>query len=169
MRNVAPFCVAYGMTAAVFLPARAGTAVRTGREAGFWTDWHRALVIARVRETAAHVERAESPFYMHMAIEPLATPAGTFDPSEHAQLDVQFYVGTPSIPEAPTEGDVVMIVIEDGHFIVSDKCQFMPHDLPLFVIDGLGDAHVHDALKARKRGARKRGLGKGVISHYATS
>jgi hypothetical protein len=134
-------------------PARAGQAVRSGREPRFWTEWHRALVIARVRTEAAHVDGADSKFYMHMAIEPIATLAGTFDPSEHPSQDVEFYVGTPTIPNAPGEGEYIMIVLEDGHFIVSDECEFMPHGLPLVVIDGLGDPRVHDTLK-KARDAR---------------
>lgn len=64
---------------------------------------------------------------MHMAIEPIATLAGTFDPSEHAKQDVEFYVGTPTIPNSPGVGEYILIVLEDGHFIVSDECEFMPH------------------------------------------
>lgn len=41
-------------------PAYGGQAVRSGREPGFWTEWHRALVVARVRTEAAHVDGAES-------------------------------------------------------------------------------------------------------------
>jgi hypothetical protein len=148
MHKIFAACIAYALIAALFFGRTfAGVAVRTGREAGFWTEWHYAVVIARVREEAAHVQGAESPYLMHMVIEPLATVAGTFDPSEHASEDVQFYVGTPSIPLSPAEGNIIMIVLRDGNFVVSDECQFMAHDLPLVVIDGIGDARVHDTLK----------------------
>jgi hypothetical protein len=77
------------------------------------------------------------------------TGAGILDPKQ----DVEFYVGTPTIPNAPGEGEYIMIVLKDGHFIVSDECEFMPHGLPLVVIDGLGDPRVHDTLK-KARDAR---------------
>ena len=126
----------------------AGTSVVSGREPGFWSGPpEHAVVIARVYDEARHVKGAESDRSFEMTIEPLATLAGSFDPSQHAKLKVGFYVGTSSIPDAPAEGDLIMIVLEGGNFIVSDVCQFMPHNLPLVVIDGLSDPRVHDTLK----------------------
>ena len=131
-----------------------GTEVTSGREPRFWDGPPaHAVVLARVYEEAHHVKGADSPHYFEMTIEPLATVAGKFDPTEHAKLRVEFFVGTSSIPEAPAEGDVIMIVLQGGDFIVSDVCQFMPHDLPLVVVDGLNDPRVHDTLK-RIREAR---------------
>lgn len=146
LRRVA--CVA-GLTVAFWavVIADAAVGVYTGREPKFWSESHHSLILARVCDEATHVDGADSKFLLHMTIEPLATLAGEFDPSKHSKQDVRFYVGTPTIPEAPGEGTIVLAVVQDGNFVISDACQFMPHGAPMVAIDGLSDSRVLATLK----------------------
>jgi hypothetical protein len=127
-------------------PSGAGIGVNSGDERGFWTEDHFVVLVARITDEPKHVDGADSPHYYKMTIEPLATLAGAFDASDHADLQVTLYIGGPNIREVPPGGATVLAVVKDSNFIVSDYCMFMPDHSSLVVIDGLGDHKVIETI-----------------------
>ena len=94
MKVVSRICVMLALAGLIPLPrVNGGTQVLSGREPHYWDGPPpHAVVLARVYSEAEHVKGADSPHFFEMTIEPLATLAGKFDPSENAKLRVEFYV-----------------------------------------------------------------------------
>ena len=151
---------ALALTLATVFPAAAGLGTTTGRERGLWTDGRYAVVVARVRSVANLDVHGDAGTHA-VALEPLATLAGGFDPSGAAQISARLYVGATgtTIRSAPPAGATVLAVLqlpekpEQDAFIVSDICTFMPDRAALVVVEGLADARVA-ATVARLREAR---------------
>ena len=134
----------------------------TGREPGLWTDGNYCVVVGTIHE----IRRNTADNRVQASLVPKATLAGSFDPSLHPQVRVDFRTGTTSsIRHVPAKGATVLAVIrwgmavEEGshtrkaNWIVSDLCTFMPDRSALVVITGLDDPRVAQTLE-RIREAR---------------
>lgn len=146
---------------ALAMPVMAGLGTITGKEWGLWTEDRTSVIAATIRD----VRKWEGGDYgqYRATLVPLATLAGSLDPSLNPQLPVQFYVSdlTSSIrlsKPLPKDGSTVLAVVQmpkpqnadrekPAGFIVSDICTFMPDGSALVPIDGLGDAKVAETLK----------------------
>lgn len=141
-----------------------------GTEQGLWTDEQLVVVVARFTAYRRN-DGPQAPGWDEAALVPLATLAGTFDPSNTTELPVRFFEGVASsIRTVPKEGAVVLAVIrmnfrngEDkapANGIVSDGCTFMPDESSLVPVNGVGDKRVVETLdrvrKARAKGVAER-------------
>lgn len=143
----------FGLAFAVIfsMPCRAGLVTTTGGERGLWTEGQYSVLAARIRE----IHQAEGDagrFGVWVAtLEPLAVFAGTFDPSERPWFQVSVCIGGAgtSIQDAPPKkGATILAVLQNGNFIVSDVCWFMPDHSAMVEIKGLGDPRVMETIKA---------------------
>lgn len=137
-------------------PATAGLGTTTGREWKLWTLGHYGVILAKV----VSVEPVPAQPREHRAVlEPLATVAGSFDPSERQARTFRVFIsqwGT-TITTAPPKGAIIMAVVRTGvlayderipsDWIVPDICKFMPEDKALVVIKGLDDPRVLETLR----------------------
>lgn len=132
------------------VPCNGGLATTTGKEWHLWTDGHYCVLAARVRE----IEQAKGDagrFGVWVAtLEPLAVFAGSYDPSGRSSFDVSVYIGGAgtSIQDAPPKkGATILAVVQNGNFIVSDICDFMPRGSAMVEVNGLGDSRVMETIK----------------------
>jgi hypothetical protein len=143
-------------------PLSAGIGTTTGGERGLWTEGRYAVIVARVTrvvEMNVHEDRGTHT----VTLAPLATLAGSIDPTAAESVSATLYAGDTGtkIRVAPSAGELVMAVVQvskdaaNRWFIVSDICTFMPNRSALEVIDGLGDRRVTETAN-RLREARAR-------------
>jgi hypothetical protein len=156
MRNLA--LVAVTILAIAVRPGLAGLGTTTGKERERWTTDRYNVVVASIRGIEKTKDDGAPPY--RATISPLATLAGSLDPSAHPDIPVTFYVSdmTSSIRRSvplPKDGATVLAVVQmsksDGDtvsgFIVSDICTFMPDESALVEIKGLDDPRVIATLK----------------------
>ena len=133
--------------------AVAGQGILSGREWHLWSDAGYSIVIGRI----AGIKVDDRTGRCFAAFSPVATLAGSFDPSAKATLVVEFYVSstTSSIHHPPAEQSLVMVVYSrdyeivpdrDG-FIVSAICEFMPSQSAMVSLTGLDDVCIAETLK----------------------
>ena len=139
---------------------RAGITTVTGAEATLWTEERTSLIIARVLSVES---RGKSKFAA--ALIPIATLAGSLDPTSMAQLDVRFIAGSwgTSIRAAPARDALVMAVVRldlmqgdektPSNWVVSAVCAFMPEKSSLVELRTLDDPRVAETVE-RVRKAR---------------
>ena len=129
---------------------RAGLVTTTGKEWHRWTEDHYCVLAARVREIEQAKGDAGRFGVWFATLEPLAVFAGSYDPSESPSFDVSVYIGgagTSIQDDPPKKGATILAVVQNGNFIVSDICDFMPHGSAMVEINGLGDPRVIEAIK----------------------
>ena len=128
--------------------APGGTAVTRGSERDLWKSERYALVVAVVRDIV-RLPRGDDSGSHRATFEPLATLAGSLDPSAKRTLEVTFEGEVPSssIHQAPKKGAMVLAVIDRGNRVVPDFCEFMPGFSSLVTIDGLGDKRVAETIE----------------------
>jgi hypothetical protein len=126
--------------------ARAGGAIYSDL---LWSENNEALVIAQVVDDGPRVLNADHIGGNAFAVlEPLAVLAGQLDPSATPDIKVTFYQGPGArhIFNLPPKGSLVLAVVSDKNFIISDTCTFMPDGSPLVVLDGLGDRRILETI-----------------------
>jgi hypothetical protein len=160
-----PILVALCFAVCIMIPAApsgAGWGYLTGDEPRIWGPPEAdggaipaarcSVIIARVRDVKEF--DGDRSLGTHQAtLEPSLTLAGYCDPSAEVVLHVKFYCGTiaTSIHAVPPTGAMVLAVMSNKDYVVSQACKFMPDESALVVIDGLNDARVMDTiLKLRK-------------------
>jgi len=144
----------------LFLPSLTtlgGFGTISGKERGFWTEDRTSVVVGTIG--AIHARQVGEPQEYQAMFVPLATLAGSLDPSLRRVLDVRFFAGSDysSIDRLPANGAIVVAVVqldrfqaderEPSNWIVSDLCLFMPKHSGLVVVDGLNDPRVAETLK----------------------
>ena len=144
-----------------------GLGTFTGREQGAWTEDRNSVVIAKIEDIEELDAKLDHGTH-HATIHPIATIAGTLDPSLYSTLDVRFYVSdmTSSIKRSkplPKNGDLVLVVISlaapptkdetspKNGFIISDICTFMPNDSSLVELKGFDDSRVMETLERLRK------------------
>jgi hypothetical protein len=139
---------------------RAALPTTTGSERKLWDEGGYAVIVAKVEEILelGQEDRLKNHATHTAALVPLATIAGTLDPSTHRKLLVTLNIGsfTTSVDHAPPRGAWVLAVIEPGPMVAADICTFMPDNAGLVVIDGPADKRVAETLK-RIQEAREKG------------
>jgi hypothetical protein len=138
--------------------SRAGLGTTTGRERKLWTTYRYSVIVAKIRD----VREGKGEGYQahHATLLPVATIAGTLDPSVTPSLDVRFYRSdlTSSIKgELPKDGAIVLAAVimgrhhadetEPSDWVDSDLVAFMPNRSGLVVIKGLDDPLVAETLQ----------------------
>ena len=145
-----------------------GGGMLTGRERDAWGHEGYSVIVAHVVrvKTLPGVRSDEGTH--EVRLEPLATLAGKFDPTQDPDLLTVMSVDrgsrTSSTDSVPPVDALVLAVIEPGFlagdpkrpciWITSMFCRFMPRESALVVIDGLGDKRITETV-ARIRDARK--------------
>jgi len=164
------------MTVLFCAPAIAGHAIRDGSEGELFGKDRYSVIVARV----AHVWVAKSTDPVDprdrdmIELAPLATLAGTFDPSVNPTATFGYFSNdiSSSIKAPPKEGAIILTVVRDQilihedptprNVIVSDTCTFMPGGSALLTIKSLDDPAVSQTLerlqKARAIAKRKEAL-----------
>jgi hypothetical protein len=114
-----------------------------------WSENDVMLVIARVVDDGSRVLNADNVGGNAFAVlEPLALLAGPGDPSATPNLKVTFYYGpgAENIHDIPPKGALILAVVMEKNFIISDTCTFMPEGSPLVVLNGFGDRKITDTI-----------------------
>jgi hypothetical protein len=136
---------------------RAGLGRIDAGTTGVFTKDRCSVIVAKV-ERAWQQQSPAGDRQDKAILRPLATIAGTFDPSIHPSLAVEFYSGggTTSIRRSPHDGDTVLavvrvqVLVQDDpvarNIVVSEVCTFMPERSALVVIKGLDDPAVTQTL-----------------------
>ena len=139
-------------------PAWGGLAEIDAGGEGVFTEYRCSVIVAKV-DKLWKVASPDSDIKNHAILSPLATLAGTFDPSLHSSLPVEFYSDgvTSSIKDPPKQGATVLAVIryqvlihgdpDPRNLIVSEVCRFMPGNSALVVIKGMDDTRVNETLR----------------------
>ena len=138
--------------------AHAAQRTTTGKEWRLWTEGGFSVVVGTIHDTKE--EAPDGDLRYRATLKPLATLAGSFDPSLHATLPVTFYTGKAiSSIERPPAGDGANVLVvlryqapEDERqapswIIVADICTFMPDQSALVIITGPDDLKVAATLK----------------------
>jgi hypothetical protein len=147
-------------------PARAGLGTTIGNERGLWTTYRYSVIAATIRDVRPNADPSQP---NRATLLPIATFAGTLDPSLNPKLEVRFYVGdrTSSVKGLPPDGATVLVAVivgrhhadekEGSDWIDSDLVAFMPNQSALVVIKGIDDPLVTQTLEKIRvaRGAQK--------------
>ena len=128
-----------------------------------WEKQRISVIVARVQEVQRQKPGTSGRQGTHKAVlVPLATIAGSFDPSLHPTLPVHLWAGPAgtSISAPPAAGDLILAVIQapnnwvnsKEHVIVTDLCDFMrdegsPIGSSIAVLKGLDDPKIEQTLK----------------------
>lgn len=129
---------------------RAGLVTTTGKEWHLWTQDHYCVVAARVRDIEQAKGDAGRFGVWFLTLEPLAVFAGSYDPTENSYFDISVNIGGAgtSIQGAPPKkGATILAVVQNGNFIVSDICTFMPRGAAMAEVSGLGDPQVMETIR----------------------
>jgi hypothetical protein len=144
-------------TLAIAHRSSGGVGTLTGREPRIWNEGNISVIAATVAEVTKGEGEGHQPY--RATLVPLATLAGSFDPSLRPALRVRFYVSslTSSVENAPPNGATVLAVIETSaihgdettasDWVRSDVCRFMPDGSALVVLKDLNDPRLGETLK----------------------
>jgi hypothetical protein len=114
----------------------------SAREPRIWTEGEFSVVVVRVKGVGKREWDADDvPGNAWMTVEPLATLAGSFDPSADRRLKVTFYEYGDE-RGLPRQGTVAVAVFRTKAFVVNEDCDFMPNGVGIMEITGFGDAKL---------------------------
>jgi hypothetical protein len=142
----------------VVTPACGGIDPISGSERGLFAEYTGpfmgrgcSVIVARVLDVTRRKDDLEHYRGSHnVTLEPLMLLAGLLDPSVHPKIEpIASFSEAAGVftKEPPPKGAVILVVLmENGEGIHSDRCSFMPNDFPLIVLDGLGDKRILETL-----------------------